>query len=148
MMNCRARSDGTPKPMPISNQEAGCPYPTYRTSSRKANWTIPGTVRTRGVVRRGRRRINDGSFANTMPFQPRRHALGGYSAKAHNNGAASSFADGHSALHKWMQPETSTIGRLKTKSKDPVAHLRPGPSLDGPTTLHCEVWHALPYVRN
>ena len=46
--------------------------------------------------------INDGYFLE-RDYYPEWHDL---PASYHNNGAAFSFADGHSSLHHWQQPDT------------------------------------------
>ena len=53
--------------------------------------------------------INDGYFAVDMtgfPKNPKAMKLVDYPASYHNNAAGIAFADGHSEIHKWLDPRT------------------------------------------
>mgnify|MGYP002832435585 FL=1 len=53
--------------------------------------------------------INDGYFAVDMtgfPKNPKTMKLFDYPASYHNNAAGIAFADGHSEIHKWLDPRT------------------------------------------
>jgi len=67
--------------------------------------------------------INDGSFAVQMPSSPAATVWVDIPAKAHNNACGFSFADGHSEIHKWLQPGNIDNVDYTTKAKDPTAHL-------------------------
>lgn len=49
-------------------------------------------------------KINDSAFAVQMPLNPGNTYFVDYPAKTHNNACGFSFADGHSEIHKWLDP--------------------------------------------
>ena len=56
--------------------------------------------------------INDGYFAVDMtgfPKNPKTMKLVDYPAPYHNNAAGIAFADGHSEIHKWLDPRTCLL---------------------------------------
>ena len=57
--------------------------------------------------------INDGWIAVDMgsfdPYKPAAHTMVDYPASYHNKACGYSFGDGHSEIHKWVDPRTSPI---------------------------------------
>ena len=63
--------------------------------------------------------INDGSFAVEMPNNANGTSWVDIPTKSHCNGCGFTFADGHSEIHKWRNPDV--IPNVQYVTKDPNA---------------------------
>jgi prepilin-type processing-associated H-X9-DG protein len=122
-MNGALGSDGTPQTDPHIKPKSWLPYPTYKNFVKEGELTILGPSDAWVLIDEDVDSINDGSFAVQMPAAAPATAWVDIPAKAHNNACGFSFADGHSDIHKWLQPQNIDSVDYTTKAKDPVGHL-------------------------
>ncbi len=73
----------------------------------------PGPSRTWVFLDEREDSINDGWFAVNMggydPNQPTAYTIVDFPASYHNGAGGFSFADGHSEIHKWLDPRTKPV---------------------------------------
>ena len=79
----------------------------------------PGPVDTFVILDESKVTINDGFFAvgpmNTYdPYNPADMRFTDVPATFHNHAGSLSFADGHSEIHRWLDPRTITAGLFQT----------------------------------
>jgi len=76
----------------------------WLTYGKMTSFTVPGPSSTWTIMEENNITINDGSLATSMvPYY-----LIDFPASYHNFSAGMSFADGHSIIHKWVDPRTYT----------------------------------------
>jgi prepilin-type N-terminal cleavage/methylation domain-containing protein len=84
----------------------------------------PGPARTFVILDESAITINDGFFAVDMagfdPLQPASYAFTDVPATFHNKAGSLSFADGHSEIHKWLDPRTvkATLFQASANNND------------------------------
>src|SRR5262249_20803602 len=69
--------------------------------------TVPSPTKAMVLLDEREDSINDGYFVVNMdgfPDNPRNWQLVDYPASYHNRAAGIAFADGHSEIHKWLDP--------------------------------------------
>ena len=91
----------------------GVPYtPGYSQYNRMSDITVPSPAMMRVVNDEREDTINDGWFLVDMtgcPYLPRTFIMGDYPASYHNRAGGQSFADGHSEIHRWLDPRTTPV---------------------------------------
>jgi prepilin-type N-terminal cleavage/methylation domain-containing protein/prepilin-type processing-associated H-X9-DG protein len=83
--------------------------PGYRVIKKVVDMTDPGPSMTWIIMDEREDSIDDCYFAVDMtgyPNQPRSIKWANYPASYHGNSAGIAFADGHSEIHKWLDPGT------------------------------------------
>jgi len=71
-----------------------------------SDFTAPGPSQTWVLLDEDDRSLNDAGFAVSCGQQKWVDWPGTY----HNNAAGFAFADGHSEIHKWIEPTTKVVG--------------------------------------
>jgi prepilin-type N-terminal cleavage/methylation domain-containing protein/prepilin-type processing-associated H-X9-DG protein len=122
-MNNALGPDGTLQTDPHIKPMSHLPSPTYRNFIKESELSTLGPADMWVLIDEDVDSINDGSFAVQMPASSAATYWVDIPAKAHNNACGFSFADGHSEIHKWLQPENIDNVDYVTKAKSPVAHL-------------------------
>jgi prepilin-type processing-associated H-X9-DG protein len=80
-------------------------YPTYRTYIKESDMTSPKPSDLWVIVDENPDSINDGAFAVQMPTSANGTQWRDIPSKSHGGSSCGfSFADGHSEIHKWLQP--------------------------------------------
>jgi prepilin-type N-terminal cleavage/methylation domain-containing protein/prepilin-type processing-associated H-X9-DG protein len=79
---------------------------TYYTYGKMSSFINPGAANTWVVMDESPITINDGSLAISALAAPGKTYLIDYPSGNHANGAGIAFADGHSIVHKWLDPRT------------------------------------------
>ena len=106
---------------------------TWLTYGKMTSFIRPGPANTWVIMDESPITINDGSLAISAYAAPGATYLIDYPSGNHANGAGIAFADGHSIIHKWLDPRTytanplqhgvagegSTTGGLQTPTDDP-----------------------------
>jgi prepilin-type N-terminal cleavage/methylation domain-containing protein/prepilin-type processing-associated H-X9-DG protein len=123
-MNNALGIDGTTQTDPHIKPKSWLPYPTFKNFIKESELTTLGPSDMWVLIDEDVDSINDGSFAVQMPATAAATVWVDIPSKAHNNACGFSFADGHSEIHKWLQPENIDNVDYTTKSKDPTGHLR------------------------
>jgi prepilin-type N-terminal cleavage/methylation domain-containing protein/prepilin-type processing-associated H-X9-DG protein len=84
------------------------PYTDYRIFQKTADMANPGPARLYVLLDEHPDSINGGGFANRMvePNQMAQARIIDFPASYHNGAAGLNFADGHSEIHKWLDPRT------------------------------------------
>jgi prepilin-type processing-associated H-X9-DG protein len=84
------------------------PQTAWRTYGKLGSFVNPGTANTWVFMDENPYSINDGSLAIVAAASPGATYLVDYPAGNHGSAAGISFADGHSIVHKWLDPRTYT----------------------------------------
>jgi prepilin-type processing-associated H-X9-DG protein len=86
------------------------PDPNYVTFGKLSSFLNPGPANTWVIMDENPLTINDSLLAVAMPANNdlANTKLVDYPASNHGLGAGLSFADGHSEIHKWIDPRTYT----------------------------------------
>ncbi|HSU56818.1 MAG TPA: hypothetical protein VLT36_22355 [Candidatus Dormibacteraeota bacterium] len=92
---------------------------TYRTYHKEADTVKPGAASLWVMIDEHPDSINDGAFAVTMPSSAAATSWVDLPTKYHGNACGFSFADGHSEIHKWRNPDV--IPNVTFSTKDPNA---------------------------
>jgi prepilin-type N-terminal cleavage/methylation domain-containing protein/prepilin-type processing-associated H-X9-DG protein len=79
-------------------------WPTFRVFEKESQVVLPGPSDLWVFVDESPDSINDGSFAVVMPRTAQATQWTDIPTKYHGNGCGFSFADGHSEIHKWLNP--------------------------------------------
>jgi prepilin-type N-terminal cleavage/methylation domain-containing protein/prepilin-type processing-associated H-X9-DG protein len=103
-MNNAIGSDGTGQTDPHNKPNSWLPYPTYKNFIKESELRDPGPSDVWVLIDESPDSVNDGSFAVQMPSSSAATTWIDMPSKAHANGCGFSFADGHSEIHKWLQP--------------------------------------------
>jgi prepilin-type N-terminal cleavage/methylation domain-containing protein/prepilin-type processing-associated H-X9-DG protein len=90
---------------------------TYKKFHKESDVTTPGASDVFVTVDEHPDSINDGSFAVQMPPNDAATSWIDLPSKYHGNACAFSFADGHSDMHKWRNPDV--IPGVLFVTKDP-----------------------------
>jgi len=90
---------------------------TYRKFRKESETANPGPANLFVMVDEHPDSINDGSFAVQMPSSDTATVWVDLPTKYHGDACAFSFADGHSEMHKWRNPDV--IPSVKFVTKDP-----------------------------
>jgi prepilin-type N-terminal cleavage/methylation domain-containing protein/prepilin-type processing-associated H-X9-DG protein len=116
-MNCWLNSDITP------DEASGLPS-LYKVVRRSSDIISPAPNQTYVFLEERADSINDGYFVVVMGFRGQDAVLVNYPASYHNGAGNLSFADGHSEMHRWLDPRTNP----------PLLHkpLLPSPSPNNP----------------
>jgi len=93
-------------------------YPTFRTYIKEIDMTSPRPTDLFVLVDEDPDSINEGSFAVAMPQSTAATKWVDIPAKAHGNSCGFAFADGHSEIHKWLEPQYIPNVDFQTKSKN------------------------------
>ena len=86
----------------LPSQPAGGPWRIYL---KESDMTFPGPADLWVFIDEHPNGINDAGFAVQMPQNPSATYFIDVPAAYHNNACAFSFADGHSEIHKWLDPQ-------------------------------------------
>ena len=97
------------------------PWPTYKEYLKESDITAPSPSDLWLITDEDPDTIDDGSFAFQMPSSAFATYWINEPTKSHGNACGFSFADGHSEIHKWLQP-----GNIATVTYMPKA-LAPTP---------------------
>ncbi len=94
-------------------------YSMWLTYGKTSDFTAPGPAQTWVLLDEDANSLNDAGFAVSCGQEKWVDWPGTY----HNNAAGFAFADGHSEIHKWIEPTTKVIGgnvaqRPVPRSKD------------------------------
>jgi prepilin-type N-terminal cleavage/methylation domain-containing protein/prepilin-type processing-associated H-X9-DG protein len=81
------------------------PWPKYREYLKESDIIAPAPSDLWLMVDEDPDTIDDGSFAFTMPSSVFATGWINEPTKSHGNACGFSFADGHSEIHKWLQPQ-------------------------------------------
>jgi prepilin-type N-terminal cleavage/methylation domain-containing protein/prepilin-type processing-associated H-X9-DG protein len=81
---------------------------TWLTYNKMTSFIRPGPANTWVIMDESPITINDGSLAVSAVAAPGSTYLIDYPSGNHANGAGIAFADGHSIIHKWIDPRTFT----------------------------------------
>jgi prepilin-type processing-associated H-X9-DG protein len=81
---------------------------TWRDYGKLSSFTSPGAANTWVTMDENPFSINDGSLAVSAAASAGNTYLIDYPAGNHNNSSGIAFADGHSLVHKWLDPRTYT----------------------------------------
>jgi len=103
-------------------------YPTYRTFIKESEMIAPAPADLWVLIDEDPDSINDGSFAVQMPASAPATMWIDMPSKAHGNSCGFSFADGHSEIHKWLNP-----GNISTVTYTPLS--KGLPALSDPDIL-------------
>lgn len=85
------------------NQGYWLPYPTYNVFIKEAQVPSPANIWL--LVDEDPDSINDAAFAFKMPPSPQGTEWIDVPAKYHGNACGFTFIDGHSVIHKWLNPK-------------------------------------------
>jgi hypothetical protein len=80
----------------------------WYTYGKMSSFIRPGAANTWVVMDESPITINDGSLAISAVATPGQTYLIDYPSGNHANGAGLAFADGHSIVHRWLDPRTYT----------------------------------------
>ncbi|HOX02723.1 MAG TPA: type II secretion system protein [Candidatus Paceibacterota bacterium] len=93
---------------PMSNN--GIRTSGYKVYQKFAHITFPNPTKMWVFIDEHEDSINDGYFVTMMngydPVNPGAWSTGNFPASYHNGGGGLAFADGHSEVHKWLDPRT------------------------------------------
>jgi len=103
-MNAALGPDGTPGVDPHTKPNGWLPQPTYKVYIKEGELTVPGPSDMFVFIDEDPDHINDGSFAVQMPASAAATVWVDFPSKTHGNACGFSFADGHSEIHKWLNP--------------------------------------------
>jgi prepilin-type N-terminal cleavage/methylation domain-containing protein/prepilin-type processing-associated H-X9-DG protein len=87
----------------MNNYMGALEVPGFRSFMKMQELTAPGPADAWVFMDERPDSINDGLFAVAPASQ---YAIIDYPASYHNRGSSLSFADGHTAYHKWLEPTT------------------------------------------
>ena len=104
-------------------------YPTYRVFQKESEINNPTPSDLWVFVDESPDSINDGSFAVQMPALAYNTYWIDMPAKYHGNSCGFSFADGHSEIHKWLQPGNIATVNYQALAKSGI------PALGDPDVL-------------
>jgi prepilin-type N-terminal cleavage/methylation domain-containing protein len=79
---------------------------TWLTYGKLSSFTQPGPANTWAIMDENPYSINDASLAVSAVAVPGATYLIDYPASNHNKASGMSFADGHSIIHRWLDPRT------------------------------------------
>jgi prepilin-type N-terminal cleavage/methylation domain-containing protein len=79
----------------------------YKVLHKMADFTEPGPAKNWVVLDEREESINDGYFVVTMNQQGAGCYIVDFPASYHNKAGGLNFADGHSEIHKWLDPRTT-----------------------------------------
>jgi prepilin-type N-terminal cleavage/methylation domain-containing protein/prepilin-type processing-associated H-X9-DG protein len=85
--------------------------PEWRVYSKQADFIDPGPSSTFVLLDEREDSINDGFLVTDMAGypDPKTTKIVDYPASYHNKAAGFAFADGHSEIHKWLDPRTTPV---------------------------------------
>ena len=83
--------------------------PTYMTYGKMSSFTKPGPSETWVFIDENPRTINDGNMAISAAATPGGTYLIDKPTGLHGGSGGLAFADGHSMVHKWKDPNTYTV---------------------------------------
>ncbi|HSY16801.1 MAG TPA: prepilin-type N-terminal cleavage/methylation domain-containing protein [Candidatus Acidoferrales bacterium] len=92
-------------------------YPTFKTYIKESELISPVPSDMWVMVDEDPDSINDGSFAVQMPNSTAATMWVDIPGKNHGNSCGFSFADGHSEIHKWLQPQNIDNVDYQPKAK-------------------------------
>jgi len=102
-----------------SGYDSWLTWPKYKVFVKESEFTNPKPAELWVILDEEPDSINDGCFAVQMPSSAAATGWVDYPSKAHGDACGFAFADGHSEIHKWVQPDrianptyTHTIGEL------------------------------------
>ncbi len=96
----------------------------WRTYGRFADMTAPSPATLWVLVDEDEHLINDAAFAVAMT-QPEQ--IIDWPGRYHNGSAGLAFADGHSEIHRWLDPRTKIPSNYRSDPKDYLTHkIQPG----------------------
>ena len=84
----------------VSNQKK------YKTYYKTAYFNVAGASRLYVLVDEHPDSINAGGYTNMMVENPAQARIIDYPASYHNGACGFGFSDGHSEIHKWLEPQT------------------------------------------
>jgi hypothetical protein len=96
--------------------DSAAPPNTYKKFLKEADMSFPGAAQLFVFVDEHPDSINDGSFAVQMPASAAATSWVDIPTKYHCNACAFSFADGHSEIHKWLNPDVIPEVQFVTKN--------------------------------
>jgi len=101
------------KPAPGGYSGQWLPYPQYRVFEKVADAANPGPTRLYVLLDEHPDSINGGGYANKMvePNDMANARIIDFPASYHNGAGGISFGDGHSEIHKWLDPRTNPPAR-------------------------------------
>jgi prepilin-type N-terminal cleavage/methylation domain-containing protein len=82
------------------------PQNTWLTYGKLSSFTKPGPANTWVFMDENPYSINDGSLAISASAEPGATYLVDFPSGNHNHAAGMAFADGHSIIHRWLDPRT------------------------------------------
>ena len=82
---------------------------TWRTYGKTSDAVDPSPSNLWVIADEDENSINDGGLAWVGPKTPFNYRMIDWPATYHNNAAGIAFADGHSEIHKWIDPRTRVI---------------------------------------
>ena len=104
-MNSALGIGGEPESDPHAKANDWLTYPTFRTYIKESDMISPAPSDLWVIVDEDPDSINDGAFAVKMPTTAQGTQWVDVPSKAHGGSSCGfSFADGHSEIHKWLQP--------------------------------------------
>jgi hypothetical protein len=86
----------------------GCQNTSWLEYGKSTSFTLPGASKTWVIMDENPYSINDGSLAISAMASNGLTYLVDYPAGNHNHAAGIAYADGHSIVHKWVDPRTYT----------------------------------------
>ncbi|HVY69992.1 MAG TPA: type II secretion system protein [Verrucomicrobiae bacterium] len=95
--------------------------PAWRVYHSLTDYNDPGPAQTWVFLDEREDSINDGFWITSMdgyPSTPGAQKIVDYPASYHNNAAGFAFADGHSEIHRWLDPRT--VPKLKKNGTIPL----------------------------
>ncbi len=112
----RVRSVSMQSYMGYNQSRSGAPYTSgYKQFLKMTEISNPSPTKAAVFLDEREDSINDGWFAVNMegydPMQPTAYILVDYPASYHGGAGGWSFADGHSEVHKWLDPRTQPVLR-------------------------------------
>jgi prepilin-type processing-associated H-X9-DG protein len=93
----------------LGDPSVGTKTPGFREHRKTADLGVPGPANTWVFIDEREDTINDGFFYVDMKGMANAAAtvIGDFPASYHAGGGGLSFADGHSEIHKWRDPDTT-----------------------------------------
>lgn len=88
------------------DEVSAAPPPVGVMRKKSSQISAPGPANTFVFTDERQDSINDGCFCLSMGFQGRLARFADFPGSYHNGAGTFSFADGHTELHKWLDPRT------------------------------------------
>ncbi len=110
-------------PDAISIQNSWLPVTAYKVYLKENEMTVPDPSDMWVFLDEDVDSINDGSFAVKMPATAKATEWVDMPGKAHGNSCGFSFADGHSEIHKWLEPGNIEAPNYSTLIKTGIFEL-------------------------